>query len=56
MGYDLYPMQLIEEKKNLLEQALQKKTYLYFEHDPYCDAATIERNKDDFAVKERFLL
>ncbi len=56
MGYDLNPMTLIEEKKSLLERSLLKKTYLYFEHDPYCDAAIIERNKDDFAVKERFLL
>lgn len=56
MGYDLNPMTLINEKKSLLEQALTKNTLLYFEHDPYCDAAMIERNKDDFAVKERFLL
>ena len=56
MGYDLQPMVLIEEKKKLLEQALDKKTYLFFEHDPYCDAAVVERNKDDFAVQERFLL
>ena len=56
MGYDLHPMTLIEEKKILLDQAMNKKTYLYFEHDPYCDAAEIERNKADFAVKERFLL
>lgn len=56
MGYDLNPMTLIEEKKSLLERALTKKTYLYFEHDPYCDAAVVERNKDDFAVKERYLL
>ncbi len=56
MGYDLSPMTLIEEKKSLLEKALTKKTYLYFEHDPYCDAAIIERNKDDFSVKERYLL
>ncbi|MFZ3230542.1 MAG: MBL fold metallo-hydrolase [Pseudobdellovibrio sp.] len=56
MGYDLSPIVLIEEKQKLLEQALEKKTYLYFEHDPYCDAALIERNNADFAVKERFLL
>lgn len=56
MGYDQNPMMLIEEKKSLLEQALDKKTFLYFEHDPYCDAALIERNKSDFSVTERFLL
>jgi len=57
MGYDLSPMTLIEEKQKLLERAVSKPTtYLYFEHDPYCDAAVVERNKEDFAVKERFLL
>ncbi len=56
MGYDLNPLLLIEEKKNLLERALVKKTYLYFEHDPYCDLATVERNNQDFQVKEKFIL
>lgn len=56
MGYDLNPLTLIEEKQKLLERATQKTTFLYFEHDPYCDAAVVEKNKNDFAVKERFLL
>ncbi len=56
MGYDLNPLLLIEEKQKLLEKAQNKKTYLYFEHDPYCDMATIEKVNNDFAVKERFLL
>ncbi len=56
MGYDINPLLLIEEKQALLEKAQSKKTYLYFEHDPYCDIATVEKSKDDFAVTERFLL
>lgn len=56
MGYDLDPLKIIEEKKQILEKAVQKPTYLYFEHDPYCDAATVEKHNNDFAVKERFHL
>ncbi len=56
MGYDLNPMQLIEEKQNLLERGLQKQTFLYFEHDPYCDLATYEKVNDDYKIKEKFIL
>jgi hypothetical protein len=56
MGYDLEPLRLIEEKTRFLGEAADENTYLYFEHDPYCDAATITRNGQDFALKQRFLL
>lgn len=56
MGYDLNPLQLIEEKQALLESGLAKTTYLYFEHDPYCDLATYEKINNDFQVKEKFIL
>lgn len=56
MGYDLNPLQIIEEKNQLLQAALKKPTYLFFEHDPYCDVATIEPDKNDFKIKERFWL
>jgi len=47
---------LMEEKQKFLSQAADEKWYLYFEHDPYCDAATIERNGSDFQVEKRFQL
>ncbi|MES2801951.1 MAG: MBL fold metallo-hydrolase [Bdellovibrionota bacterium] len=56
MGYDLHPLQVIEEKTALLKSTLEKNTYLFFEHDPYCDVATVEADKSDFKVKERFWL
>jgi glyoxylase-like metal-dependent hydrolase (beta-lactamase superfamily II) len=56
MGYDLEPLRLIEEKIRFLGMAADQNTYLYFEHDPYCDAASVTRNGQDFALKERFLL
>jgi glyoxylase-like metal-dependent hydrolase (beta-lactamase superfamily II) len=54
MGYDLEPLTLIEEKKKILSQAAPGNWYLYFEHDPYCDAATVQAQGSDFAVTERF--
>lgn len=34
MGYDLYPLDLIEKKKNILRTALDEHWLLIFEHDP----------------------
>lgn len=56
MGYDLHPLELMEEKKKFLGPAADGNWYLFFEHDPYCDAARIERSGSDFQVKERFWL
>ena len=56
MGYDLRPLDLIEEKRRLLTQAAKEMAYLYFEHDPYMDCARINADRDDFKVSERYLL
>ncbi|MBY0452524.1 MAG: MBL fold metallo-hydrolase [Bdellovibrionaceae bacterium] len=56
MGYDLDPLMIIEEKSKLLQLSENKKTYFFFEHDPYCDAATVEKHNDDFKASERFHL
>ncbi|MBK9321931.1 MAG: MBL fold metallo-hydrolase [Bdellovibrionaceae bacterium] len=56
MGYDLHPLMLMEEKQKCLSEAADHGWYLFFEHDPYCDSARIEKNGHDFAVKERYWL
>lgn len=56
MGYDLQPVVLMEEKQKYLSQAADQHWYLFFEHDPYCDAALIEKSGHDFAVQKRFWL
>ncbi|MGZ3773464.1 MAG: MBL fold metallo-hydrolase [Pseudobdellovibrionaceae bacterium] len=56
MGYDLHPLILMDEKQKYLSEAADQSWYLFFEHDPYCDAALIERQGHDFAVKKRFWL
>ena len=54
MGYDLDALKLIEEKTELLNLSKNKTTYYYFEHDPYCDLATVVPDRDDFKVGDRF--
>ncbi len=56
MGYDLQPLVLMEEKRELLTPAAKGNWYLFFEHDPYMDAARVEETKGDFAVRERVTL
>ncbi len=56
MGYDLRPLDLIEEKRQILNKLAKVHGYVYFEHDPYVDAATVEAFRDDFTVNEKFLL
>lgn len=56
MGYDLNPLLLIEEKQRLLTKAAKENWYLYFEHDPYIDAAQVIPNQQDFQVSARYQL
>lgn len=56
MGYDLNPLLIIEEKREILSVAAREGWYLFFEHDPFIDAATVEEAKDDFSVKTRLTL
>jgi glyoxylase-like metal-dependent hydrolase (beta-lactamase superfamily II) len=52
MGYDLRPLDLIEEKQELMAPAAKNGWYLFFEHDPKVDAAKIVSNGSDYAVGE----
>jgi len=50
MGYDLYPLTTIEEKKMLLAQALEENWILYFEHEPRFAACRV-RESDGAVVQ-----
>lgn len=45
MGYDLYPLELMEEKKRLLEQAVDENWTLFFEHDAYREACAFVKGE-----------
>jgi glyoxylase-like metal-dependent hydrolase (beta-lactamase superfamily II) len=56
MGYDLYPVTTIEEKKKILPQAYEENWILFFEHDPFVHSATITSTEKGFIVKQKNIL
>jgi glyoxylase-like metal-dependent hydrolase (beta-lactamase superfamily II) len=52
MSYDLQPMVTLEEKKNILPQAVEENWKLFFEHDPEITAATVTRSLHGFGIGE----
>ena len=44
MGYDRNPELLIDEKRELLEDALARNVHLFFTHDPACALAQVARD------------
>ena len=56
MGYDLEPLKVIEEKRKILDEIVQNNWHLFFEHDPFMDAALIKADNNDFYFKEGFFI
>lgn len=54
MGYDNFPITIIEEKKELFPKYFEKGTILYFEHDAFLKGCKLTPAKKGFAVGERF--
>lgn len=53
MGYDLNPLLVISEKNEILKKASSSGGLVFFEHDPYMDAARISANGTDYSVIEK---
>ncbi len=45
MSYDLRPLNTMKEKEVLLNKAIENNYYLYFEHDPKVECATVKLNE-----------
>jgi glyoxylase-like metal-dependent hydrolase (beta-lactamase superfamily II) len=52
MGYDCQPLVMMDEKRKLLSEAVDRGTILFFEHCPRAEAATVYHDGKDFAVKQ----
>lgn len=50
MGYDLYPVDTLEEKERLLEKWAGEGWYLYLEHDAHHEITTINKNERGFSA------
>ncbi len=53
MGYDLQPLVTIEEKKKILDKAIEENWKLYFEHDPETALASVEKNEKGFRAIDK---
>ena len=54
MGYDLRPLETLEEKKQLLGQAAEEGWWLFFDHDPQVPGVRIKPGEKDVEIIERY--
>ena len=52
MGYDVRPLDTMIEKQRILKMAAEKNYILYFEHDPFIEACTVEQTEKGIRSKE----
>lgn len=51
MGYDLYPVELMEQKKLLIQQAISQNWICIFEHDAKIPAGQIVSNNQNYQIR-----
>lgn len=51
MGYDIRPLQTMEEKQSILQKAAAQEWSLFFDHDPLYDCATVIETEKGFKVQ-----
>lgn len=56
MGYDMFPLKTLNEKKKFLEEALQNNYILFLEHDPVNECCTLLETEKGIRVKDTFKL
>ncbi len=56
MGYDMFPLTTLHEKKAFLTEALNKEYILYFEHDPVNECCTLQQTEKGIRQKDVFKL
>ena len=56
MGYDMFPLTTLAEKKSFLTKALNNGYILFFEHDARYDCCTLEMTEKGIRSKDKFSL
>ncbi len=56
MAYDMFPLTTLKEKKLFLEEALEKKYILFFEHDKNFECCTLKQTERGIREKDVFSL
>ncbi len=53
MAYDLRPLITLEEKRNILNELVERNGILFFEHDPNTEAVRVQRTDKGIVAGER---
>jgi len=56
MAYDMFPMKTLDEKKIILNEAVEKNYILYLEHDPVNECCTVQMTEKGIRLKNTFKL
>lgn len=56
MAYDMFPLKTLDEKKKVLNEALEKQYILYLEHDPVNECCTLQQTEKGIRLSETFNL
>jgi len=56
MGYDMFPLTTLNEKKAFLNEAVAGDYILFFEHDPKIECCTLQQTERGVRMKEAFAL
>ena len=53
-SYDIFPLSAMEDKKLLLDEAVEKSQVLFFEHDAYTECCTVAANYNKHKVDKTY--
>lgn len=56
MGYDMFPLTTLQEKKSFLTTALNNNYTLFFEHDPKVECCNLQQTEKGIRAKDCFKL
>jgi hypothetical protein len=56
MGYDMFPLTTLNEKKAFFTEALANDYILFFEHDPVNECCNLKMTEKGVRVKDVFKL
>jgi glyoxylase-like metal-dependent hydrolase (beta-lactamase superfamily II) len=56
MGYDMRPLNTLEEKEKLLKKAVDENWILFFEHDAKVEACTLQNTERGVRLKDKITL
>jgi len=56
MGYDMFPLTTLKEKKSFLQEAAEQEYILFFEHDPSIECCTVHQTEKGIRMKQALQL